>query len=88
MLGDVHLVVTSPDGTVNVVEPDYVQRTNLDGYGMSVLYQISSRAVGVVKPGDQLTAVVRDQDANDGSKTVTCSASQTKKKTSASITCR
>jgi hypothetical protein len=90
LLGDVHLIVTSPTGAVTVVQPDSIERTNLDGYGLYVIYQIRKYAGDVVKPGDVLTAVVRDQDAADGSKDEPCAAPQTKKKKSSSetATCR
>jgi hypothetical protein len=89
LLGDVHLTVTSPDGTVVVVQPDSIERTNLDGYGLYVIYQIRKYAADVVKPGDVLTAVVRDLDASDGSKSVPCVAPSTRKKSSSeTATCR
>ena len=85
-LGDVQLIVTSPTGTVTVVQPYSIERTNLDGYGYYVIYIIREYAADVVKPGDVLTAVVRDQDADEGSKDVPCVAPQTKKKKSSSET--
>lgn len=89
LLGDIHLTVTSPDGTVRVIVPDSVDRTNLDGYGLYVIYQVRKYAAGVVKPGEVLTAVVRDLNAIDGSRAATCVAPQTRKKSSAeSATCR
>lgn len=86
LLADVHLTVTSPNGTVTVVQPDSIDRTNLDGTGFYVIYQIRKYMAGVVKPGDVLTAVVRDADANDGSKATACLSTQTTKKKSSSET--
>jgi hypothetical protein len=90
ILGDAHLVVTHADGTTTVVVPDSIERTDLDTRGYYVTYIFRRYASGVVKPGDTLTAVVRDQDASDSSKSAAClGPALSKKKTSAeSATCK
>src|SRR6266508_3239378 len=79
VLGDIQLTVTR-NGTTTVVQPDTIDRTNLDGYGLYVIYQVRKYYTpNVVNPGDMLTAVVLDQDAGVGGKSVPCVAHQPKK---------
>ena len=84
LLADAHLVI---NGTT-VVQPDKVEQVNLDGRGTYVLWKIYKYSTGVVKPGDTVTAVVRDADADSDDKLVPCRLPSTKKKTQETATCR
>jgi hypothetical protein len=89
VLGDIYLTATGPNGTVLLIQPDTIDRTNLDGYGLYVIYQIRKyNNPNVVNPGDTLTAVVTDQNGEHGEKSVLCVAPLTRKKTSETATCK
>ena len=83
-LADAHLVV---NGTT-VVQADKVEQVDLDGRGTYVLWKIYKYATDVVKPGDTLTAVVRDRDGDSDDKSVPCGAGSTKKKSQETAACR
>lgn len=87
-LADAHLVVQHTDGTTTVVVPDQVSRYVLDGQGNYVQWNIVKYATGIVKPGDQLSAVVSDVEAATDNQTVPCVAGSTKKKSKESAVCR
>ena len=84
LLADAHLVV---NGTT-VVQADKVEQVKLDGTGTYVLWKIYKYSTGVVRPGDTLTAVVRDVDADSDDKMVPCRLPASKKKTQETATCR
>lgn len=86
-LADVHLVVNADSGTPIVVQPDKIQASVMPG-GTYVIYNIYKYATGVVRPGDTLTAVVRDADADSGDRTVQCGFGSTKKKSRETATCK
>jgi len=89
ILGDVQLTVTNPDGTVSAIQPDTIERVNLDGYGLYVIYKIHKYYTpDVVQPGQLLTAIVQDVDGGNASKTVPCTAPSTKKKTAETANCQ
>lgn len=83
-LADVHLVV---NGTT-VVQADKVEPVNLDGRGTYMIWKIYKYATGVVKPGDTLTAVIRDTDGDSDDRFVPCGAGSTKKKSQETASCR
>jgi hypothetical protein len=83
-LVDAHLVV---NGTT-VVQADKVELVKLDPRGTYVLWKIYKYAAGVVKPGDTVTAVVRDIDGDTDDRTVPCGAGSTKKKSQETAACR
>lgn len=83
-LVDAHLVV---NGTT-VVQADKVEMVKLDPRGTYVLWKIYKYAAGVVKPGDTVTAVVRDLDGDSDDRTIPCGAGSTKKKTQETAVCR
>lgn len=83
-LADVHLVV---NGTT-VVQADKIEPVNLDGRGTYMLWKIYKYATGVVKPGDTVTAVVRDLDGDSDDKLVPCGAGSSKKKSQETAACR
>jgi hypothetical protein len=84
LLADAHLVV---NGTT-VLQADKVEQVNLDGRGTYVLWKIYKYATAVVKPGDTLTAVVRDVDGDSDDRTVPCGAGSTKRKSQETAACR
>ncbi|HEX6100035.1 MAG TPA: hypothetical protein VF432_27230 [Thermoanaerobaculia bacterium] len=83
-LADVHLVVNGS----TVVQPDKVERVNLDGRGTYVLWKVYKYATDVVKPGDTLTAVATDLDGDSDDRNVPCGAGSTKKKSQETAACR
>lgn len=83
-LADAHLVV---NGTT-VVQPDKVELVNLDGRGTYVLWKIYKYTKGVVKPGDTVTAVVRDLDGDSDDKLIPCGPGSSKKKSQEAAVCR
>ena len=83
-LTDVHLVV---NGTT-VVQADRIEPVNLDGRGTYMLWKVYKYATGVVKPGDTVTAVVRDLDGDSDDKLVPCGAGSSKKKSQETAACR
>lgn len=83
-LVDAHLVV---NGTT-VVKADKVELVKLDPRGTYSLWKIYRYATGVVKPGDTVTAVVRDLDGQSDDKLVFCGLGSTKKKSQETATCR
>lgn len=87
-LANAHLVVQHADGTESVVAPDEVSRYVLDGQGNYVQWNIVKYATGVVKPGDELVAVVTDAEAGSGELGVPCVAGSTKKKSKEAAVCR
>lgn len=83
-LADVHLVV---NGTT-VVQADKIEPVNLDGRGTYMLWKIYKYSTGVVKPGDTVTAVVRDLDGESDDKLVACGAGSSKRKSQETAACR
>ena len=83
-LVDAHLVV---NGTT-VVQADKVEMVKLDPRGTYVLWKIYKYAAGVVKPGDTVTAVVRDLDGDSDDRTIPGGAGSTKKKSQETAVCR
>ncbi|HEX6083570.1 MAG TPA: hypothetical protein VF266_03535 [Thermoanaerobaculia bacterium] len=84
LLADAHLVI---NGTT-VLQADKVEQVNLDGRGNYVLWKIYKYAAGVVKPGDTVTAVVRDLDGDSDDRLVPCGAGSTKRKSQETAACR
>jgi hypothetical protein len=83
-LVDAHLVV---NGTT-VVTADKIEPVKLDGRGTYMLWKIYKYATGVVKPGDTLTAVVRDLDGDSDDRLIPCGAGSTKRKSQETAACR
>lgn len=83
-LVDAHLVI---NGTT-VIQADKVEPVALDGQGNYMLWKIYKYATGVVRPGDLVTAVVRDIDADSEEKSIPCGAGSGKKKSQETATCR
>jgi hypothetical protein len=83
-LADAHLVV---NGTT-VVQADKVEVIKLDPRGTYSLWKIYKYSAGVVKPGDTVTAVVRDLDGESDDKLVPCGAGSSKRKSQETAACR
>ena len=87
-LANVHLVRTRADGTTEVVVPDEVTRYVLDGAGKYVQWNLVKYATEVVRPGDEVTAVVHDTDGASDEHTVPCVTGSKKKKSQETALCR
>ena len=83
-LVDAHLVV---NGTT-VVQADRVEPVDLDRRGTYMLWKIYKYSTGVVKPGDTVTAVVRDLDGESDDRLVPCGPGSAKRKSQEAAACR
>lgn len=83
-LTDIHLVVNG----ATVIQPDRVEPFALDRAGNYVSWTVFKYATNVVRPGDTLTAVVRDVDADSGEKSVGCTTGSTRRKSRETAVCR
>lgn len=82
-IGTVEFVVTGSGGSTTVVTPHWMDRTDLDGSGLYVLFRVNASAE-IVSSGDVLTVTVRDADGSEGSKSVPCAGGR---KRSSGVSC-
>ena len=79
----IEFVVTQPGGSTSVVTPQSIERNDMDGAGVYVVYRVSASA-HIVSGGDVLTVTVRDADGSEGSRSVPCTSGR---KRSSGVSC-